>query len=164
MAARIVFPIIVAFGIWWYIFGPSRGNWKWVFPFIVGVALASLPILVVDGSELVGQMYGRVIGGQNEPSQLGLIDRISRNIDFNLFAFNFNEHNSHYVSGSLFDPISAVAAVVATGFAVGRVRDPASVFLIIWLVLAFAATGAISPYDWHTVVTRLFAMMLPSSL
>ena len=164
VAARIVFPVIVAFGIWWYIFGSSRGNVKWFVPFVVGAILASLPILAVDGPELVGQMYGRVIGGQNEPSQLGLIDRILRNIDFNLFAFNYNEHSSHYVSGSLLDPISAVAAVVATGFAVGRLRDPASVFLVIWLVLAFAATGAISPYDWHTVITRLFSMMLPGSL
>ena len=164
VAARIVFPVIVAFGIWWYLFGSKRGNSKWVLPFVVGVALASLPILVVDGTELVEQMFARVLGGQNEPSQLGLIDRILRNVDFNLYAFNFNEHTSHYVSGSLLDPVSAVAAVVATGFAFGRLRDPASVFLVIWLMLAFLTTGAISPYDWHTVITRLFPMMLPGSL
>ncbi len=164
VAARIVAPTIAFFAIWLFVFKQDRNILKWAIPCLIGALVAAGPILLIDGTELIDQMFGRVLGGQGESSDLGFYDRVLRNIELNLFAFNYNEHSSHFVSGTLFDPLTAALAVVAAGFALGRFRDPASAFLLIWLVLAFGATGAISPYDWHTAVTRMFPMVLPFSL
>lgn len=164
VAARIVAPIIAMFAIWWFVFKQDRNVVKWAIPCLIGALVAAGPILLIDGTDLIDQMFGRVLGGQSEPSNLDLYDRILRNFELNLFAFNYNEHSSHFVSGTLMDPLTAAMAVMATGFAFGRLRDPASAFLLIWLALAFGATGAISPYDWHTATTRLFPMVLPFSL
>lgn len=161
--ARVVFPTVLAF-VALQVFSQSPQNIiRWILPWIVAVFVTVLPMLIVSGDEVVTQMLGRVIGGQAEPSDLGMVDRIVTNIELNLFAFNFNEHVSHYVSGSLFDPITASISVVAVGFALGRLRDVSSLFLILWLGFAFAGTGAISPY-WHTAVTRLFPMVPPIAL
>ena len=161
--ARVVFPTILAF-VAFQVFSRSPQNViRWILPWIVAMSVAVLPMLIVSGDEVVTQMLGRVIGGQTEPSDLGMIDRIMTNIELNLFAFNFNEHISHYVSGSLFDPITASIAVVAVGFTIGGLRDHSSILLLAWLGLAFAATGLISPY-WHTAVTRLFPMVPPIAL
>ena len=164
VAARIVAPTIAFFAIWLFVFKQDRNILKWAIPCLIGALVAAGPILLIDGTELIDQMFGPVLGGQGESSDLGFYDRVLRNIELNLFAFNYNEHSSHFVSGTLFDPLTAALAVVAAGFALGRFRDPASAFLLIWLVLAFGATGAISPYDWHTAVTRMFPMVLPFSL
>ncbi len=164
IAARVIFPTIVATGILQYIFGKQRTIFYWAVPWLIGCSVAAFPILLVDGYDLLDQTFGRVIGGQAEISELTLTERLLRNIHLNLYAFNFNEKSTHYVSGSLLDPISGILAVTSAAFAVGRFRDHASSLLIIWLILAFVATGGISPYDWHTAVTRLFPMMLPLSL
>ncbi len=163
VAARVIFPTILAFTALQIFSQHPKNVGRWILPWIVGMVVAALPMLIVDGNELVTQMFGRVIGGQSEPSDLGTFDRVKANIELNLFAFNFNEHISHYVSGSLFDPITASISVVAIGFALGRLRDVSSLFLILWLAFAFVGTGAISPY-WHTAVTRLFPMVPPIAL
>ena len=163
VAARVIFPTILVFAALQVFSQRPKTVGRWILPWVVGMAIAALPMLIVDGNELVAQMFGRVIGGQLEPSDLGTLDRVKTNIELNLFAFNFNEHISHYVSGSLFDPITASISVVAVGFALGRLRDVSSLFLILWLGFAFVGTGAISPY-WHTAVTRLFPMVPPIAL
>ena len=163
VAARVIFPTILVFAALQVLSQRPVSVVRWGMPWIVGMAIAVLPMLIVDGNELVTQMLGRVIGGQPEPSHLGTFDQVKENIELNLFAFSFNEHISHYVSGSLFDPITASISVVAVGFALGRLRDASSLFLIIWLGFAFLGTGAISPY-WHTAVTRLFPMVPPIAL
>lgn len=161
--ARVVFPTISAF-VAFQLFSRSPKNViRWILPWIVAVFVAVLPMLIVSGDEVVTQMLGRVIGGQAEPSNLGMIDRIVTNIELNLFAFNFNEHISHYVSGSLFDPITALVAVVAIGFTIGGLKDHSSILLLAWLSLVFAATGLISPYG-HAAITRLFPMIPPIAL
>ena len=163
VAARVIFPTILVFAALQIFSQRPMSVVRWALPWIVGMAIAALPMLIVDGNELVTQMLGRVIGGQPEPSDLGTFDQVKNNVELNLFAFNSNEHISHYVSGSLFDPITASISVVAVGFALGRLRDVSSLFLIIWLGFAFVGTGAISPY-WHTAVTRLFPMVPPIAL
>lgn len=163
VAARVVFPTILVFAGLQVFYHRPKVLARWMLPWVVGMAIATLPMLIVDGNELVTQMLGRVIGVQPEPSDLSLIDRVKTNLELNLFAFNFNDHISHYVSGSLFDPTTASIAVVAVGFAAGRLRDVSSLFLILWLGFAFAGAGAISPY-WHTAVTRLFPMVPPIAL
>ena len=163
VAARVIFPTILLFAALQVLSQRPKDVGRWMLPWIAGMAIAALPMFIVDGNELVTQMFGRVIGGQPEPSDLGTFDRINMNVELNLFAFNFNEHISHYVSGSLFDPITASIAVVAVGFSVGRLRDASSLFLVLWLGFAFAGTGVISPY-WHTALTRLFPMVPPIAL
>jgi 4-amino-4-deoxy-L-arabinose transferase-like glycosyltransferase len=164
IAARIVYPVIIAWAVWRMFISSPKDMRNWLLPWIIGAIVTVLPIFAVDGIGLVEQMLGRVIGGQGELSELGTLDRIVRNLELNLYAFNYNAHISHYVSGSLLDPFSAVLAVAAVAFALGRAGDPASDFLIIWLTLGFGATGAISPYDWHVAVTRLFPLMIPIAL
>ncbi len=164
VAARVILPTIAVFAVLQQLAVPNRQAVKWLIPLVVGIGLAVLPMLLVDGNEVITRMFGRVLGGQGEISDLSIYERIASNITFNLFAFNFNEHSSHYISGSLLDSISGTLAVVATGFALGRFRDPMSSFLIIWLALVFAGAGGLSPYDWHAAITRLFPMMLPLSL
>lgn len=161
--ARVVFPTIFVFVALQFISRPPKEVFRWIYPWIVGLSIAVLPMLIVSGDEVVTQMLGRVIGGQQEPSDLDFMDRIMTNIELNLLAFNFNEHVSHYVSGSLFDPITASIAVIAVGFALGRFKTHASMLLLAWLGFAFVGGGAISPY-WHTAITRLFPMVPPIAL
>ena len=163
VAARVVFPVILVFGGLQIFAQRPKNVIQWLLPWMVGGAIVILPMLMVDGNEVATRLFGRVIGGQPEPSDLGTVDRVIENVELNLFAFNFNEHISHYISGSLFDPITASVSVIAVGFALGRLRDVSSLFVMLWFALAFAGTGAISPY-WHTAVTRLFPMVPPIAL
>ena len=164
IVARVIFPAVVITAGLLHILKPQAKIGGWAVPWLLGCVVAVFPIFLIDGYALIDQTLGRVIGGQGEVSDLTMVERLLRNVHLNLYAFNFNEKTTHYVSGSLLDPVSAILAVAATAFAVGRFRDDASLFLVVWVVLAFVATGGISPYDWHTAVTRLFPMMLPLSL
>ena len=120
VAARVIFPTILVFASLQVFSQRPKTVGRWILPWVVGMAIAALPMLIVDGNELVPQMFGRVIGGQLEPSDLGTLDRVKTNIELNLFAFNFNEHISHYVSGSLFDPITASISVVGRWICLGQ--------------------------------------------
>ncbi len=159
-SARIIMPIMVIFLVlqaW------PRFSLRSSLPLVVGFAVAALPLVIVNGTEVVTSMLTVAIGGQPETIDKTFIERIQDNILLNLYAFNFNERSSHYISGSLMDPVSAAIAVTAVGFAVGRYQKPTSRLLLLWLLIGFAATALASPY-WHTAVTRLYPLLIPLSL
>ena len=130
---------------------------------ILGFLWAVWPLFLVNGSTVIATMLSVAVSGQPEAVDGTVIDRMIANINLNLYAFNFNERTSHYISGSLLDPISATIAVLAAGFTLGRLRTPAARLLIVWSLIAFLATAVASPY-WHTAVTRLYPLLLPISL
>ena len=165
ISARVIYPVIFAFAVWMVLVRTFsiKNMWNWGLPLIVGATVAALPIFLVENTEMIGPIFDRLVGGQHQVVEVGIVDVIARNVELNLFAFNSNDKVSHWVSGSLLDPLSAIVAVVALAFALGRITDHVSVFLLIWFAIGFVGLGALSPHD-HVVVSRMFPLIIPLSL
>ena len=89
------------------------GLWPWA----LGVALTVVPLLLVNGSEVLSTALVKVVGpgSQHATEYEGILSRVIANAVQNLLAFNYNPHTSHYVSGALLDPISAVLCFAGAG-------------------------------------------------
>ena len=130
---------------------------------VLGFLWAVWPLFLVNGPDVITSMLSVAIGGQPEASDGTLIDRLLTNVHLNIYAFNFNERSSHYISGPLLDSISGAVGLMAAAFTVGRLRKPSARLLVLWFIIGFLATGVASPY-WHTAITRLYPLLLPISL
>ena len=64
------------------------------------------------------------------------------------------------MSGSLFDAVTAVLAVLGIAFALGRFSHPSARLLLVWLLAAVITSGTLSPYP-YVAVTRLHPVILP---
>ena len=159
-AARVAIPIVVLFVLVSPFF---LARLRSLFFLAVGISVALIPALIVNGMYFFTVSLENVVGLQGEASELSLVSRVATNLELNILAFHFNERMSHYISGPLFDPISGLIGAAALAFAVGTLRDPASRLLCIWFGLAFIAAGIASPY-YHVVVTRMFAVVPPVAL
>jgi hypothetical protein len=81
----------------------------------------------------------------------------------NVPAVFFNTHVAHYISGPLLDPLTGALAALGIGLAIRHHRRPGMRLLLIWLVVASAATGLLSPHR-TTAVTRLHVVIPPLAL
>ena len=159
-SARIIMPLLLLVLL---IHMFPRMEFRRGLHLVLGFLWAVWPLFLVNGSAVITSMLSVAVGGQPEAVDGTVLDRMIANINLNLYAFNFNERSSHYISGSLLDPVSATIAVIAAGFTLGRIRNPASRMLVVWCSIAFLATAVASPY-WHTAVTRMYPLLLPISL
>ena len=57
VAARVIFPTILVFAALQIFSQRPKNVARWIMPWIVGAAIATLPMLIVDGNELVTQMF-----------------------------------------------------------------------------------------------------------
>ena len=136
-----------------------------LWPWALGVALTVLPLLLVNGSELFSTILLKIVSpaSQHASEYDSVRGRIIANAAQNLLAFNYNSHTSHYVSGPLMDPVSAILALLGLGYCLGTVRKASSRLLLIILAVIATGTALLSPYA-YVPITRMVSMVLPLSL
>ena len=156
LPARAIMPIILLF----LLLSPRPHKavlHSW--PLFFGFLAAALPAFIVNGEQTYAVMFDQLAPGY-DPNVVGPVgERIRSNVA-SLFAFNYNIHVSHYVSGSLLDAVSAVLAVLGVGYALGSFRNASSRLLLIWFAVALAGAALFAPH-WHTPHTRMHFVLPP---
>ena len=154
-SARILIPVMLAF----LVLSPGRlALLRRSWPLGLGFAIAGLPALIVNRGELFSRMLDTTTATYNETG--GRVAHILTTLEINTLAFNFSPRISHFVSGSLFDAVTAVLAVLGIAFALGRFSRSSSRLLLVWLLAAVITSGMLSPYP-YVAVTRLHPVILP---
>ena len=97
-------------------------------------------------------------GSQHATEYEGIISQLTANAFRNLLAFNYNPHTSHYVSGALLDPISAVLALLGLAYCLGTAHRASSRLLLVLFAVIAAGTALLSPYP-YVPITRMSSMV-----
>ena len=154
-SARILIPVMLAF----LLLSPGRlALLRRSWPVALGFAMAALPALIVNRGELFSRMLDATTAVYDETGDR--LTHILTTLEINTLAFNFSPRISHFVSGSLFDAVTAVLAVLGIACALGRFSRPSSKLLLLWLLAAVITSGVLSPYP-YAAVTRLHPVILP---
>lgn len=153
LAARATMPIlIVALALSPALLARSR-------PLFAGFAVAAFPAFIVNGAQAFAWLFPQLAGGYSEAISGPFLERVQDNVR-NLFAFHYNTHHSHYVTGSLMDALSGGAAALGVGYALGTIRERSSRLLLVWIAALFVFAGLLSPHP-HVPNTRMFLLMPP---
>ena len=158
-SARIVGPVILLTAL--FAIGPRRLLSLW--PVGLGFLMTAWPTLLVAQEEIITKMLSQSVGGYSEAISGPVGERLKNNLLVNLPAFHFNGNVHTYVSGPLLDPVTGALAAAGVGLAIGRPSWLPSQLLLIWLVVAFVATGLTSPYP-ATAITRIFPLVAPLAI
>ena len=136
-----------------------------LWPWALGVSLTVLPLLMVNGGEVFSTALVKIVGpgSQHATEYEGIVSQVAANAIRNLLAFNYNPHTSHYVSGALLDPISAVLALLGLAYCLGTVHRASSRLLLIVFAIVAAGTALLSPYP-YVPITRMASMVIPLAL
>ncbi len=161
LPARVILPLLAA---WLIINRVGLRRLADLWPVALGFAVCALPFLLTNGAETFLVMgldtispnsrYGAEIGSP--------LSRITDNLERNLLVWWWNDHMSHYTSGSLLDVVSGVLAIVGIGVAVGKWRS-SDKLLLAWLLMTVAATAIAVPYS-HPPLTRMHSTLIPLAL
>lgn len=116
-------------------------------PLALGGLLAGLPLFAADGWDAISVSRDRTLFGFTDSATEDTLRRFQENIPRSILSFQYNPNPGHFVSGSLLDPISAVFFVLGLGYAAARVLKPSYRLLLIWLIVAIAFAGLLSPYN-----------------
>ena len=160
--ARAAIVVIILFGL---SLSEVRRHLASLWPWALGVSLTMMPLLLVNGSEVVSTAFVKIVGpgSQHASEYEGILSQVTANAHRNLLAFNYNPYTSHYVSGALLDSISAVLALLGLGYCLGTVQRASSRLLLILFAVTAAGTALLSPYP-YVPITRMASMLLPLSL
>ena len=159
-SARLVIPILFLFAL--SNIGRERAISN-LWPAALGFSLTAIPALVANQEALFTVMLGEVIGGHPEATIGDAVARVRENLTRNLFAFSYNPRVSHYVSGPLLDPVTAVLAMLGIGLALGQLRRCRSRIILSWLFITIVSAGVLSPYSYVSI-TRLYIVIAPLAL
>ena len=132
-------------------------------PVILGFMLTAWPTVLVAPADIVAKMLAQSVGGYSEAVSGPVAQRLFNNLAINLPAFHFNQDSHSYVGGPLLDPVTGTLAAVGLGISIGTAGRLASIVPLVWILVAFAATGLVSPYP-ATAITRLFPLVAPLAL
>ena len=158
-SARIVGPVMLLTAL--VAIGPRKILALW--PVALGFLMTAWPTLLVAQEEIVTNMLSQSVGGYSEAVSGQVAERLKSNLLINLPAFHFNGNVHTYVSGPLLEPLTGALTAAGVGFTIGRPTQLASKLLLIWLAVAFVATGLTSPYP-VTAITRLFPLVAPLAI
>lgn len=120
-----------------------------------GFALAVLPLFATDGWTVVSE-GGRQSIFQNE--DVPLLEHLGYNVVRSVFPFYFNPEAAHYTAGALLDGISAVLATAGFALSIRRGRLFSYRLVLIWFVVAIAATGVLSLYTTVSISRLHYAL------
>ena len=134
-----------------------------LWPLAIGFLLTVWPTILVAQEQVLTKMLAQSVGGYSEAVSGPVADRLIHNLLANLPAFHFNASSHTYVGGALLDPVSGALATVGIALAIGSAGRFGSKLMLLWLAIAFAATGLLSPYP-TTAITRLFPLVAPLAL
>ena len=162
IVARAAIAVIVLFAL-----GSAgvRRRIAALWPWALGVSLTVVPLLLVNGGEVVLTAFGKMVGpgSQHASEYEGILSQVTANALRNLLAFNYSSQTSHYVSGALMDPISAALAILGLGYCVGTIHKSSSRLLLILFAVLATGTALLSPYP-NVPITRMPSMVIPLSL
>ena len=131
-------------------------------PLFAGFAVAAFPAFIVNGAAAFGWLFPQLAGGYSEAISGPFFERVQENIR-NLFAFHYNTHRSHYVTGALMDALSGGAAALGVGYALGTIRRDSSRLLLVWLAALLVFAALLSPHP-HVPNTRMYLLMPPLAI
>ena len=156
LAGRATMPIlIVALALSPALLARSR-------PLFAGFAVAAFPAFIVNGAQAFGWLFPQLAGGYSDAISGPFFERVQENIR-NLFAFHYNTHRSHYVTGALMDALSGGAAALGAGYALGTIRRDSSRLLLVWLAALLVFAALLSPHP-HVPNTRMYLLMPPLAI
>ena len=158
-AARITGPIMLLTGL----LAVRPREYLRLWPVIPGFMLMIWPTLLLAQEEILTKMLAETAGGYAEEVAGPTGARLLSNLKTNLPAIFYNETSHTYVGGPLLDPVTGTLAAVGVGLAIGTLGRLSSRLCLLWMVIAFAATGLLSPYP-ATAITRLFPIIAPLAL
>lgn len=158
-SARIIGPVMLVTAL----FAVSHRDYLKLWPVWFGFALTAWPTLLLAREEIITRMLGQSVGGYSDVVTGSVSARMLSNLELNLPAFFYNETSHTYVGGALLDPVTGALALVGIALAVGALTRLGSQLCLVWILVAFAATGLIAPYP-STAVTRLFPLVAPLAL
>ena len=162
IVARAAIPIIILYAL---SHSDIRRRLVGLWPWALGASLVVVPLLLVNGSEVLSTALVKIVGpgSQHATEYEGIVSQVTANAIQNLLAFNYNPHTSHYVSGALLDPISAVLALLGLAYCLGTVHRASSRLLLIVFAVVAAGTALLSPYP-YVPITRMASMTIPLAL
>lgn len=161
LPARIVFPLFI---VWIILNRLHVRRWRAFWPLALGFLICAMPFLIFNALDSLFVMGRDTISPNSVfASEIGNpFSRMLDNLSGNLLVWWWNDHMSHYTSGSLLDAASGILAIIGIGVAVGKWRLSDKT-LIAWLVLTLLATAVMSPYS-HAPLTRMHATLIPLAL
>lgn len=145
---------VVVIALYLLTFGRRSLRPTTVLPLGLGFIALVAPMFAVDGWYVVDRMFESSTVAYPEEIVGPRATRFLQNIVKSLLAFNYSESTRHYVSGSLLDPVTAVLYVLGLGLLLTRLRHPAFRLVLIWWLVALAATGFTNPYK-GVAISRL---------
>lgn len=152
--ARIALPLLLLWCLYEHHF--FRRKLFFFIAFCVGVVITLTPYIAVNQEAVVNQMIDRSAVGSSELEGHNRFLLGVSNVARSFLGFYHNNQTSHFVSGSLVDPVTGFF------FAVGLI-----LFLLAWrkhsffllsFVLSLIGIAGFSPY-LYTPITRLFFLL-----
>ncbi|MFN8635934.1 MAG: zinc ribbon domain-containing protein [Chloroflexota bacterium] len=131
-----------------------------LWPLLLGLVLAAAPIFAASGRLVLARTRAELAGGSPADVTGPFWRQVVSNLWVNVPAFFQSASVTHYVSGSLLDPITAMLVVLGLGLAVRWWSNPACKLLLIWAGVTVLVTGVLSPSP-TTAVTRLLVSVPP---
>ena len=161
LPARVILPLLA---VWLIINRVGLRRLAELWPVALGFTVCALPFLVTNGAETFLVMgLDTISPASRYGSEIGdPLSRVAGNLERNLLVWWWNDHMSHYTSGSLLDVVSGILAIVGIGVAVGKWR-PSDKLLLAWLLMTVAATAIAVPYS-HPPLTRMHSTLIPLAL
>ena len=161
LPARVILPLLA---VWLIINRVGLRRLAELWPVALGFAVCALPFLVTNGAETFFVMGLDTISPNSRyGSEIGSpFSRVSDNLGHNLLVWWWNDHMSHYTSGSLLDVMSGILVIVGIGVAVGKWRS-SDKLLLVWLLMTMVATAIAAPYSYPPL-TRMHSTLIPLAL
>lgn len=152
-SSRIVIVLLFAF-----ILLQFRYYWKNKrFPFYIlfGFMLLFLPFIFNNQDTFFQKMFSRSIVASSEiPGNR--FEQFNNNLLLAIKGFIINEKASHFVSGPLLDPLSAMMSTF--GLILMTISFRRYIYIYVWLILALIITGGFSQYT-YLPITRLHYLL-----
>jgi hypothetical protein len=129
-----------------------------LWPLLVGFVLAAAPIFAASGTAALTRMFNEVPGVFTSAITRPPSQKIAANLWLNVPAYVTGTQWSHYTSGSLLEPVTAVLAILGFGLAVRWRSSFAARLALIWALVAIGVSALLSPYPVVPITRMLFGV------
>lgn len=152
--ARIALPFLLLWSMYEHRF--FKQNFFFFIIFCIGVAVLLVPYIAANQEAVIGQMIERSAVGSTELVGHNRFLLGASNITHSFLGFFKNSQTSHFVSGSLVDPLTGI--FFAAGLILFLFGWKKHGGVLIFFFLSLIAIAGFSPY-LYTPITRLFFLL-----